>query len=91
MEELTEDELSKINWFGALGYDPQRMFMILNWEPEKMEKHLNNETGQFHETYLKGSVLFEFKVDAALAQMAQNGDIKAIEYLDKRKAKRADL
>lgn len=83
MREITEEEKVSIQAFGALQYGSAEMFTILGWPESDFFAHLECD-GEFNRVYERGRVMSLFKIDISLLTAAQEGDLKALEFLDKR-------
>jgi hypothetical protein len=70
--------------FGALGYDQKKIAIILNKDIKEVSEMMRGEYG---EAYESGGLKFQFAIDKKLMQLAQTGDLKAIEKLEKRNLK----
>lgn len=70
--------------FGALGYDQKKIAIILNKDLKEVSEMMR---GTYGEAYESGSFKFNFAIDKKLMQLAQTGDLKAIEKLEKRNQK----
>jgi len=67
--------------FGALGYSDIKIQCILGLLPEEFELiWLEGST-----YYKKGKSNFEFQLDRKLMQLAMNGDMKAMDKLERKK------
>lgn len=82
---LTDEEIEKVNNFGALGYTPRIMASILGWEESDVEKQMKTANSQFARTYQKGADIAAYLIDKKLFDMAMAGDIKAMEKYEYRK------
>jgi hypothetical protein len=84
---LTSTEIDKIINFGALNYTAEQSIIVLGWDLEFMKSQINDVNSEFNINYNKGMVLNQYIIDTKLLEMAQSGDLKAIDMLEKRKNK----
>lgn len=84
---LTSTEINKITNFGALNYTAEQSIIVLGWDLEFMKSQINDVNSEFNINYNKGMVINQYIIDTKLLEMAQSGDLKAIDMLEKRKNK----
>jgi hypothetical protein len=84
---LSQEEQDQIIDFGALGYDPHRIAVLLSISEKNLIEEFDNENSDINKLYKKGVYLAEYKIDLKLFEMATKGDIKALEKYEKRKSK----
>lgn len=85
MKSWTNDEQEMIINFGSLGYDADRCAGILERPKVEIEKAMKDTDGDFMTLYLRGQYRAEYVIDIKLFELAQTGDVKAIEKLDQRR------
>jgi hypothetical protein len=90
MNNLTEDQEKKIKNMGALGYQPKIICSIMDFDLDKFEKEFANEKSKIKTLYIAGKNQAMYLMDLKLFEMAQSGDIKALEKLEQRK-KQAEI
>jgi len=78
---MNEEMQQQFMDFGALGYSEFKMYCILGLSSEEF-KDIYSE-GAFY--YEKGKSNFEFQLDRKLMQLAMNGDMKAMDKLERKK------
>lgn len=81
-------DYEKVVNFGAFGYSIEKMASILMIEQEEIKKELNNSTSDFYKHYEKGRHMADYVIDLKLFELAQSGDLKALEEYEFRKNKR---
>jgi hypothetical protein len=84
---LSEEDKEKLIDFGALGYDNERISILLDIPEQKIIEEFNNSESDISKSYKKGIYISEYKIDMKLFEMATKGDIKALEKYEKRKDK----
>lgn len=85
MNKITEEEKEKIKSFGALGYDNPIMLILLGWDKKDFLAHISDENSEFNRLHKKGELEFRYMQDIKLMELAIDGDMKAMEYIEKRK------
>lgn len=91
---ISEEYLSQVRSFGALGYSPERIVDLLGLS--KKEKallllRLSLPGDPYAQAYANGKAIGEYNIDAELAKQAEKGNIEAIETLEQRKNERIEL
>lgn len=86
---IDKDTEEKIVNFGAFGYDIQKMANVLDWSPDEIRTALD-EKKLFWKLYQKGKDTADYVIDLKLFEMAQSGDLKALEEFESRKEMRND-
>lgn len=66
--------------FGALGYGPEKMALVLGCDVGEVDDMLAGELG---DAYRAGEARHEFAVRRKLLELAASGDMKAMTRLDK--------
>lgn len=82
---ITEKEIEQIINLGALGYTPNLCSEILGWEQKEIEYLLKNKESVFYKNFQKGEIRAQYVIDLKLFELAQQGDIKALDKLELRK------
>lgn len=77
--------------FGALGYDAERCANVAGVDAEFIFSAMQDPESDFSKMYRKGQHRAEYVIDLKLFEMAQTGDIKAIDKLEQRRAARERL
>jgi len=85
MNNLTEEQEKKIKNMGALGYQPSIIASIMGFNKNEVEKAMKDVNSVFYELYEAGKNQSMYLLDLKLFEMAQSGDIKALEKLEQRK------
>lgn len=91
---LSEEYISQVRSFSALGYSPERIANILSLS--KKEKfafllRISLPGDTYFQAYANGKAIGEYNIDAELAKQAEKGDVTAIETLERRKNDRIEL
>ena len=73
---------------GVFDYNAAKIANILGVEKEEIEKELKDKNSEFSKLIIKGRDMADYVLDLKLFELAQNGDIKALEKLDQRKRRR---
>lgn len=88
------DFLKKITTLGTLGYPVEKIINILDISIEN-EKQFTTDfnilTSEVRRAYQKGVDKSDFAIDQKLFELAQTGDIQAIEKYEMRKAGRLSI
>ena len=80
--------LEQVLNFGALKYDPYKISKVLGLDAEKtieFIKMFNDENSDIRIKYEQGSSISDYKIDAALMEKANKGNLDAILEISKRK------
>lgn len=73
---------------GAIGYDAETILMLVDDDDLKeLTRQSSAEDSEFWKLYNKGQVKHQYIIDQKLLEMAQSGDIKAIDKMEFRKRK----
>lgn len=91
---ISDEYLSQVRSFGALGYSPERIANIMGLS--KKEKfallmRIAIPGDSYYQAYANGKAIGEYNIDAELAKQAEKGDVAAIETLERRKNDRIEL
>jgi hypothetical protein len=81
---LTDKEREMIINFGAFSYDAPKIAAILSWPIFDVKKLLNDSESLFFQLYQSGKHKADYVLDMKLFEMAQGGDMKALNQLEKR-------
>lgn len=73
---------------GAFGYPPEKVASILELDLEDVEHDLRDEFSTLYKLYKKGQDAADYAIDLKLFELAQSGDLKALEQFNIRKRKR---
>lgn len=71
--------------FGAFNYDYARIASILEITVSEVEESMKNPDSQLFKCYHKGRHISEYVIDTKLFELAQMGDLKALNELERRK------
>jgi hypothetical protein len=71
--------------FGALGYDAPRCAGVMQLPEKDIAAQMANPQSEFQQLYTMGQYRAEYVIDIKLFELAQAGDIKAVEKLEMRK------
>lgn len=91
-EIISDEYVQQVRTFGALGYTPERICLLLGLkEKRRMSLLLRIAVpgDVYCEAYHQGRALGEYNIDAELAKKAEKGDTDAIALLEERKNERA--
>jgi len=88
MKQLANEEKEMIINFGSLGYNANRCAGVLETEESEITKLMADKNSEFSKLYARGQYRAEYVIDVKLFELAQTGDIKAIEKLEARAIKR---
>ncbi len=87
----TDQYLSKVRTFGALGYDPERIADLLGLHGRiraELVVRLAMKGDELRVAYDNGRAIGEYNIDAELTKLAERGDVDAIETLAARSKER---
>lgn len=85
--QYTEEFIKKIIQVGTLGYPLQKIINALEVEDEeKFRADFYDSNSLIAKSYQKGIDMGDLVIDSKLFEMAKNGDLKAMEKYEKRKA-----
>lgn len=87
----TEKNKEKVINCGSFEYARWQMSILFEVDKEEIDKLMNDKSSWFSQMYEKGKILSEYVIDVKLLELARNGDIKAIDKLERRKIIRKDL
>lgn len=88
---MSEELQAKIKSFGALGYDIDRICMLLcdtEAEESALRKQWEDDNSDVRKLYRKGEAEAEYSIDVMLFESASSGDIRSLSELEKRKSAR---
>lgn len=81
---IDEAMKEKIINCGAFGYDEKRMAAILELTVKEVKELMDSES-EFEQLYERGKMRGDYVLDLKLFEMAQAGDLKALEKYEQRK------
>lgn len=81
---LSERQKEMMVDFGAFAYNAKKISIILELPLEDLEFSLKDENSEIHKLYFKGLCTAEYVLDKKMFDLAQQGDIKAIDRLKSR-------
>lgn len=79
-----ETQIGMIKNFGALHYTPELVSILLKESLLDVSGWMNNKKSVFYKHYNDGLVEANYLIDMKLFELAQNGDIKALEKYETR-------
>lgn len=82
--EIDKNKEEMIINFGAFHYSPEKMSNILGWKVEDINELLKDKESQFAKLYDKGKDTADYVIDLKLFELAQTGDLKALEKFEDR-------
>ena len=88
---IDEDLEEKIVNCGVFGYSASKMANILGFSESEIATEIATSNSTFKKLLQKGIDLADYTIDLKLLELAQVGDIKALEKLDSRKKTRDRL
>lgn len=72
---------------GAIGYNAETILMLVDDEDlEELKKQSEDRDSEFWRLHAKGEVKNQYLIDQKLLEMAQSGDLKAIQKMEQRRA-----
>lgn len=76
---FTEDQLVEAETFGALGYDAESIFVLMQLpDYAAFLVEFNNPSSEFSNRYKKGAIEAQFLIDKMVYEQTLNGDFKAL-------------
>lgn len=88
MERIITEHKEDILNFGAFGYSADVISKILEIPLKDVQKALKDESTELGRLYEKGKLMSEYAIDKKLFELAQKGDLKAIDKLEYRQRAR---
>ena len=85
MRKLTKKEQDLIIDFGALNYQASKIAIILEVDLNEIKTELQDINSEVYKLYRKGKYMADYKIDLKIFELAQTGDMKAIERFEKQK------
>ena len=85
MNSLTEEQVAMLKNMGALGYQPSKIASIMELPFSFVSTEMENPDSIFFRIYRAGQDRANYLIDLKLFDMAQSGDIKAMDKLSERK------
>lgn len=89
--EIEKEKEDQIINFGAFDYDAEKIASILEVEKSVIEIEMQNKQSKLSKLLKKGKDFSDYVIDLKLFEMAQTGDIKALDKLQRRKEDRKSL
>lgn len=85
MTNLNEEQIKMLKNMGALGYPSSKIASVMQLEIAEVRTQMNDSNSDFFKNYHAGADMANYLIDLKLFEMAQSGDIKAIDKLSERK------
>lgn len=85
---ITEHERDIIINLGAFQYPAAKMANVLGWTEAEVTAELTNTKSEFFKLYTSGKDKADYVIDLKLFELAQTGDLKALEEFENRKSER---
>ena len=89
--EISEKEAEIIINCGVFEYDTRRISNVLDKDFETVKNQMQDHNSKLYKLYMQGIDKADYVLDLKLFEMAQTGDISAIEKLESRKRDRKDF
>jgi hypothetical protein len=86
--DISEKEKEQILNLGAFGYDAFLCSNVLGWPIDEIEGYMKDKQSVFYQNYETGKIRADYVIDLKLFEQARQGDLKALEQLEKRKRMR---
>lgn len=84
--ELTDEQRKMLMNFGALGYPLAKILSIMDLDdPQGFESDFSDPDSEIAKIYQKGAEKAQYLIDLKLFEMAQAGDLRALEKHEERK------
>jgi len=84
---MTDKSQKAIVEGGAIGYNAETILMLVSDEDfSELTKQSGDRESEFWRLHAKGEVKSQYLIDQKLLEMAQSGDLKAIQKMEQRKA-----
>lgn len=90
MINLSDEQKKMMKNMGALGYCPVKISSIMKLDLSDLKKNLQDKSSDISKLYAEGADFAMYIIDLKLFEMAQAGDIKALDKLEQRQKKRED-
>lgn len=84
MTELTPEQIKMLKNMGALSYPASKIASIMELNLEEVVNAMKDHDSDFYKIYMAGQNMANYLIDLKLFDMAQSGDIKAIDKLNER-------
>ena len=65
--------------FGAFSYSNEKMAAILLINEKEIANEMDDKNSDFYRLYIKGKNMRDYVLDLKLFEMAQSGDLKALD------------
>lgn len=85
MNNYTDEQKKMIKNMGALNYPAATISSLMGLDCNVIEKELKNKESEFYKIYQSGADYANYLIDLKLFEMAQSGDIQALNKLELRK------
>ena len=79
---LTEEQIHIISDCGALGYNAERISILVGFDVAEL---LKDTSSQVFKVYNAGRVRSEYIEDTKLLQLAQSGDLNALQKIEEKR------
>lgn len=84
MNNLTDEQKKMLKNMGALGYQADKISTIMKFDLAELKSQLEDKNSEISKLYVEGADFAAYIIDLKLFEMAQSGDIKAMDKLEKR-------
>jgi len=88
MRNLTSEETDVIINLGAFQYPAAKMANVLGWTEPEVTAEFTNQKSEFYKLYTSGKDKADYVIDLKLFELAQTGDLKALDEFENRKSSR---
>jgi hypothetical protein len=85
---ITKEEEEVIINCGAFNYLPEKIANVLNWPQKEVLELYRNKDSNFFKLLQKGLDTADYVLDLKLFELAQTGDLKALEEFENRRDER---
>lgn len=85
----TEENKEKIINCGSFEYSNLQISILFEVDKAEVDNLMSDEGSWLSQMYLKGKIISDYVIDVKLLELARNGDIKALDKLDRRKIMRS--
>lgn len=87
----TEKNKEKVINCGSFEYSNLYISILFEVDKVEIDKLMNDGSSWFSQMYEKGKIISEYVIDVKLLELARNGDIKALDKLERRKIMRQQM
>jgi hypothetical protein len=84
MNNLSDEQKKMLKNMGALGYQPDKISTIMKLDLLELKAQFDDKNSEVSKLYIEGADFAAYIIDLKLFEMAQSGDIKAMDKLEKR-------